>query len=113
VHCREAETGIHAPAIDVHGARTALAMIASLFRSGQMKMLSQAIEKRGARIDPHFIVLAIHPQCDRDGIRFKPFRSVVLIEHPNLAVLTLNYVLELRQVILTRNGELFLESTAA
>jgi hypothetical protein len=34
VHRGEAETGIHASAIDVHGARTALAVIASLFGSG-------------------------------------------------------------------------------
>jgi hypothetical protein len=34
VHGGEAETGIHTPTIDVHGARTALAVIASLFGSG-------------------------------------------------------------------------------
>jgi len=36
VHRRQAETGIHAPAIDVDGARAALAVIAPLFRSRQM-----------------------------------------------------------------------------
>jgi hypothetical protein len=51
VHGGEAETGIHAPAIDVDGARTALAVIASLFGSGQMQIFSKAIEKSGARID--------------------------------------------------------------
>src|SRR2546421_3038323 len=82
MHRREAETGIHAPSIDVNGARTALAVIASLFRSGQMKMLAQAIEKRRARIDPHFIVLTIHPKRDWNNIRFRPFTGLVLIEHP-------------------------------
>ena len=68
VHGGEAETRIHAPAIDVHSARTALAMIASLFRSGQMQMLSKTIEKRGARIDPQIVFLAVNPKRYRDSI---------------------------------------------
>jgi hypothetical protein len=34
VHRSEAETGIHTPTIDVHCARTALAVITSLFGAG-------------------------------------------------------------------------------
>src|SRR5205085_6748365 len=45
--------------------------------------------------------------------RFRPFTNLILIEHPNLSALTVSYVLELRQAILTRNDELFLGSTAA
>jgi hypothetical protein len=68
VHRGEAETRIHAPAIDVHGARTALAMIASLFGSSQMQVFSQAIEKSRARIDPQVVLLAVNTKLDRDGV---------------------------------------------
>jgi hypothetical protein len=68
VHRGEAETGIHAPAIDVHSARTALAVIASLFGSGQMQMFAQTIEKSCARIDPQIMLLAVDKKRDRDGI---------------------------------------------
>jgi hypothetical protein len=68
VHGGEAETGIHPPPIDVHRACTALAVIASLFRSGQMQVLSQAIQERGAGIYPQVVLLAVDTKCDRDGI---------------------------------------------
>jgi hypothetical protein len=60
VHGGEAETRIHAAAIDVHRARTALAMIASFFGSGQMQMLAQAIQKSRARIDLKIVLLAVN-----------------------------------------------------
>jgi hypothetical protein len=68
VHGGEAETGIHAPAIDVHSARTALAVIASLFGSGQMQMLSQTIEKSGTRIDPQIVFFSVHTERYRNGV---------------------------------------------
>jgi hypothetical protein len=68
VHDCEAETGIHPTTIDVHSARTALAMVASLFRSGQMQILSKAIEKSGPRIDPQIMPLAVNSKRYRNGL---------------------------------------------
>ena len=50
------------PAVDVHGARAALAMIASLLRAGQMQVFSKTIEKRCARIDPQIVFLPVNTQ---------------------------------------------------
>jgi hypothetical protein len=68
VHGGEAEAGIHTSAIDMHGARTALAVVASLFGSGQMEVLAQAIQKSRARIDPQVVLLAVYMKRNRDGI---------------------------------------------
>ena len=68
VHRGEAETGIHPPTIDVHSARTALAVIASLFRAGQMQMFAQTIEKSRARIDPKIILLTVDTERNGNGI---------------------------------------------
>src|SRR6478672_738577 len=46
------------------GARPALAVIASLLRTGQMQVLTETIEQRRARIDSQIIFLAIHAQSD-------------------------------------------------
>ncbi len=71
MHCSEAETRIHAPAIDVYGARTALAVITSLFRAGQMQVLTEAIEQRRARIDAQIVLLAIDTQGDRNRALYR------------------------------------------
>jgi hypothetical protein len=71
VHGGEAETGIHAPAVDVHSAGPALAMIASLFGSGQIQIFAEAIEKRGARINPEIVLRAVNPKRYRNGV-FRP-----------------------------------------
>jgi hypothetical protein len=57
-----------APAIDVHRARAALPVIASFFRSGQMQMLSKAIEKSSAGIDAQVVLLAINTKSYRNSI---------------------------------------------
>jgi hypothetical protein len=62
------ETGKHAPAINVHCAGPALAMIASLLRAGQLEMLAEAIQERSARIDPQIVLLAINPERNRDRV---------------------------------------------
>jgi hypothetical protein len=71
MHGGQAETGIHAPTVDMHSAGTALAMIASLFGSGQMQIFAEAIEKRGARIDPEIVLRAVNPKRYRNGV-FRP-----------------------------------------
>ena len=68
MHRRQTEAGIHPSAIDVHSARAALTVIASLFRSGQMQMFAQAIKKSGARIDPQIVFFAVDAKRDRNGI---------------------------------------------
>ena len=54
--------------VDVHGARAALAVIATLLRTRQMQMLAEAIKQRGARIDPQIVFLAINPKFHSDGV---------------------------------------------
>ncbi len=64
----EGETRKLAPAVDVHRARAALAVIASLLRAGEMQMLSQAIEKTRAGIDPKIVLLAVNPKRYRNSV---------------------------------------------
>ena len=74
VQSGEGETRKLAPAVNVHRASTALAMVASFFRAGQMQMFAQTIEKSGARIDSQIVFLAIDTKCDREwrpSIRLK------------------------------------------
>jgi hypothetical protein len=68
VHRGKDETRIHPPAVDVHRASAALAVIASLLRSGEMEVLAETIEKRGARIDPKIVLLPVDPKRDRNRI---------------------------------------------
>ena len=67
VHSGEGETRKLTPSIDVHRARAALAVIASLLRAGQVQVLTETIEQRRARIDSQIIFLAIHTQRDWNG----------------------------------------------
>jgi hypothetical protein len=64
----QAKTGIHAPAIDVHGARAALTMIAPLLRPGQMKMFAQTIKQAGAGIEAKVVLLPVDKKRDRNGV---------------------------------------------
>ena len=52
VHRGEAEARVDAAAVDVDGAGAALAVVAAFLRAGEVQMLAQAVEQRGARIDP-------------------------------------------------------------
>ena len=56
---REAEAGINPPAIHQNGARAALAVIATFFRTGEMQMLAQRVEQRHARIEFERVILAV------------------------------------------------------
>ena len=67
VHGGEAQARIHAPAVDMHRARAALAVVASFLRSGQMQVLAEAIEQRRARIELQIVLLAVHTQTDWNG----------------------------------------------
>ena len=61
------ETGKLAAAVNVDRASTALTMITTLLRSRQMDVLSQTIQKRGARIDSKIILLTVDKE--RNGNR--------------------------------------------
>jgi hypothetical protein len=68
MHGSEAQTRIYATAVDVHSARTALPVIASLFRPGQVQMLAKTIEKSCARIDPKIMLLTVDTERNGNGI---------------------------------------------
>jgi hypothetical protein len=68
VQSGEGETRKLPPAVDVYRACTALPVIASLLRSGQMHMLAQAIEKSRPRIDPQIVPLSVNRKRYRDCI---------------------------------------------
>jgi hypothetical protein len=61
------QTRIHAAAVHVHGARAALAVIAAFLRAGEMQMLAQCVQQRGAWIERECVGFAIDRQFDRYG----------------------------------------------
>src|SRR5688572_11868762 len=48
----------------MHGARSALAVIATLLGARERDRLAQAIEQRCARVDAELMQLSIHAQCE-------------------------------------------------
>ncbi len=62
MHDRQREAGINASPIDDHGAGAALAMVAALFRAGEMQLLTQSVEQGGARIQFKLASPAVHRQ---------------------------------------------------
>src|SRR5262249_32629390 len=67
VHDSKVETREHAPAVHVHGACTALSVIAALLGAGQCQRLAETIQQGGARIDPQRMVPAVDAKSDRNG----------------------------------------------
>ena len=59
VHHGEGEAGVIAPSVDENRARAARPLIASFFRAGEIEMLAQRVEQRGARIEPQFVRFTI------------------------------------------------------
>ena len=51
VHHRERQAGVDPPAVDDHRAGAALAVVAALLGAGEMQVLAQRIEQRGAGVD--------------------------------------------------------------
>ena len=51
VHDGERQAGIDPAAVDDHGAGAALALIAALLGAGEMEVLAQRVQQRGARIE--------------------------------------------------------------
>ncbi len=60
VRHRQREARIDAAPVYQHGARAALAVIASFFRAGELQPLAQSIEQCDAGIDVERILLAVN-----------------------------------------------------
>jgi hypothetical protein len=62
VHHRQRQAAVDPPPVDQHGARAALAVVASLLRSRQLQMLAQCIEQGGAGVEGKGAFLSIHDE---------------------------------------------------
>ncbi len=51
VHHGERQAGIDPPPVDHHGAGAALAVVAALLGAGQVQVLAQGVEQRGAGVE--------------------------------------------------------------
>ena len=74
MHDREAEAGIHSASVDVHRARAALAVVATLLCSGKLQIFAQRIEQSDTRFQQHAIVpsIDIEDESHRAGsLRFR------------------------------------------
>jgi len=68
VQSGESETRKLALAINVHRARAALTVIASLLRTSEMQMFAETIEETRARIDPQIVLFSVNRKRYRDCI---------------------------------------------
>jgi hypothetical protein len=57
---REHRAGLHASAINEHGARAALTRIARDVRAGEPQVFAKVVDKEQARLDGCFPCLAVH-----------------------------------------------------
>src|SRR5207302_8891586 len=67
MHQSQAETRVHASAIDMHRACAALTVITTFLRAGEGDRLANTIQQRRARIDSKEVVFAINSQRDWDS----------------------------------------------
>jgi len=77
VHDRKRETGVDAPTIHDHRARSALTAAAAFLGAGERQMLSQGIEQREPRFDDNSCGLMVDAKrdADRRGQRFRTPRG--------------------------------------
>ena len=64
VHDGERETGIDAPAVGDHRAGAALAVVAALLGAGEMQVIAQRVEQRGARVELERLLFAVDLERD-------------------------------------------------
>ena len=62
VHHRQRQAGVDAPAVDDHRAGAALAVVAALLGAGQVQVLAQRVEQRGAGVEFELVALAVDAQ---------------------------------------------------
>ncbi len=67
VHGRKGEAGVDAAPVDVHGAGSALTVVAALFRAGQVEVFAQAVKQRDARLKLQGARRAVDLECDGAG----------------------------------------------
>jgi hypothetical protein len=67
VHDGQRQARIDPPSADDHRARAALAVIAALLGAGQMQVLAQCIEQRGARVEIDVASVAIHREGEHQS----------------------------------------------
>ena len=64
------QAGHDAPAVEMHRAGAALAVVAALLGAGQRELLAQHVEQRGARIEREHVRRAVYGQSNRDCARW-------------------------------------------
>jgi hypothetical protein len=62
VHDRQGQAAVDPPAFNDHGASAALALVATLFASGEAQVFAEGIEKRRAWVELERVVLAVDMQ---------------------------------------------------
>ena len=74
---REREARLHALAVHQHRAGAALAEAAALLRAGQVQVLAQGIEQRGARVERQPVLRPVDAEHDveRSGRRVGALRG--------------------------------------
>ena len=64
----EGEAGVHATAVEQHGAGATLAVVAPLLAAGQVELLAEEVEERCAGVDGDLPYLPIDRKADRCGL---------------------------------------------
>ena len=62
MHHGQAEAGVHAPAVDMHGAGSALTVVASFLGAGQHDAFPQAVEQRRPRVEAEAVLVSVDAQ---------------------------------------------------
>ena len=60
VHHREREAGVDAASVDDHRAGATLAVIATFLGAGEVQVVAQRVEQRGARVELERVRFAVH-----------------------------------------------------
>src|SRR6267143_3570969 len=58
VHDGQAEAGVHAPAIDMHGAGAALTVVTAFLGAGQDNVFAQVVEQRRPRVEAETVLVS-------------------------------------------------------
>jgi hypothetical protein len=64
----EGEAGIDAAAVDEDGAGSALSVVAAFFAAGEVEVLAECVEERGAGIEGDGVGGSVDAECDGDGV---------------------------------------------
>src|SRR5207249_903886 len=82
----EDQAGIRPAAVEQHGARPALPVVATLLRPGQVEMLAQSIEQCGPVVELELVLTSVDGQADpaRGGNAVGHASSVSMRSYPSL-----------------------------